>query len=189
MMEPGRILSIRRKVPGRTANHGDRQVHILGHYVLHTLRQVSKRLERWDEEAKLCEDEELQKQALASIREKGFHCQGGAVFAVPYPEWEGLLLDLIVAIRPCVITWITFAIEPIVKTVWLFFNYMNLCSTHCSQKDQVRTITHSLRLKMIMGTSRNWFRRVAPVFFNFHPMHLFNRMFWNWCTCILIYRC
>ena len=96
-MESGMNPSITNKASQMTANHGNQQVLILGHYVLHTLRQVSKRLERWDEEAKLCEDEELQKQALASIREKGFHCQGGAVFAVLYPEWEGLLLDLIVA--------------------------------------------------------------------------------------------
>ena len=96
-MEPGINPSFRRKASKRTANHGGRQVLILGNYILHTFRQVKKRLQRWEDEAKLCEDEELQKQALASIREKGFHCRGGAVFAVPYPEWEGLLLDLIVA--------------------------------------------------------------------------------------------
>jgi hypothetical protein len=80
MMEPGMNPSIRRRASKRTANDGDHQARILGHYVLHTLRQVKKRLQRWEQEAKFCEDEELRKQALASIREKGFHSQGGAVF-------------------------------------------------------------------------------------------------------------
>jgi len=96
-MEPGMNPSIRNKPSQMTANHGNQQVLILGHYVLRTLGQVKKCLLRWEKEAKLCDDEELRKQALASIREKGFHCQGGAVFAVPYPEWESLLLELIVA--------------------------------------------------------------------------------------------
>lgn len=96
-MEPGVNPSIRRRASKRTSNHSDRQARILGHYILNTLGQVKKRLQRWEQEAKLCEDEELRKQALASIREKGFHCYGGAVFAVPYPEWEPLLVDLIVA--------------------------------------------------------------------------------------------
>jgi tetraprenyl-beta-curcumene synthase len=42
-------------------------------------------------------DEELRVQALNSITGKDFHCQGGAVFAVPYPEHEDLLLKLIIA--------------------------------------------------------------------------------------------
>lgn len=74
-----------------------KQKSLLFHYIFFTLRQVKRMLKQWEEEASLCADDELRKQALSSIHLKDFHCQGGAVFAVPYPEWETLLLRLIIA--------------------------------------------------------------------------------------------
>lgn len=74
-----------------------KQKSLLFHYIFFTLRQVKRMLKEWEAEAGRCPDHELRKQALNSIRLKDFHCQGGAVFAVPYPEWEPLLLRVIVA--------------------------------------------------------------------------------------------
>ncbi len=74
-----------------------RQVSILGRYTLHIVRQVKKRLKYWENEARSCPDEELRKQALASIRTKGFHCYGGSVFALCHPDGQPVLLDLIIA--------------------------------------------------------------------------------------------
>ena len=78
-------------------NTGLAQVQLLFHFIRHTLPRVQRLLHQWKKEAELCEDEELRVQALSSIVGKDFHCQGGAVFAVPYPEREDLLLRLIVA--------------------------------------------------------------------------------------------
>lgn len=76
---------------------GGRQAAVLFHYVVFTLRQVKGLLKEWEEEAGLCVDDELRKQALSSIHTKDFHCQGGAVFVVPYRHTETHLLRLIVA--------------------------------------------------------------------------------------------
>ncbi|MDD4171768.1 MAG: tetraprenyl-beta-curcumene synthase family protein [Syntrophomonas sp.] len=73
------------------------QAELLFHYIHHTLPRVNKLLSRWKREAQQCIDNELRVQALNSIAGKDFHCQGGAVFAVPYPDSEDLLLRLIVA--------------------------------------------------------------------------------------------
>ncbi len=73
------------------------QARLLFHYIHHTLPRVKKLLEYWRNEASLSVENELRLQALSSIAGKDFHCQGGAVFAVPYPEWEETLLKLIVA--------------------------------------------------------------------------------------------
>jgi tetraprenyl-beta-curcumene synthase len=58
---------------------------------------VQKRLYHWQRDASLCSDDELRKQALASLHNKAFHCQGGAIFAAAHKEREEVLLDLIVA--------------------------------------------------------------------------------------------
>ncbi|MEN6463164.1 MAG: DUF2600 family protein, partial [Syntrophomonas sp.] len=73
------------------------QSRILFHYIRHTLPEVKRLLKYWQGEALQCVNPELKKQALSSLDRKAFHCQGGAVFAVPYREWESLLVELIVA--------------------------------------------------------------------------------------------
>lgn len=80
-------------MPGLRSNRKE----LLSHYILFTLGRVKRHLKEWEREARLCPDEELRKQALSSIRNKGFHCQGGAFFAVPYREEEALLLRLFIA--------------------------------------------------------------------------------------------
>lgn len=76
---------------------GISQARLLYHYIRYTLPEVKKSLNRWKREASFCVDPELRQQALNSICGKDFHCQGGAVFAVPYPDREEPLLRLIVA--------------------------------------------------------------------------------------------
>jgi len=78
-------------------NTGIYQTQLLFHFIRHTLPRVKRLLNQWKQEAYLCGDEELRIQALNSIAGKDFHCQGGAVFAVPYPASEDLLLRVIVA--------------------------------------------------------------------------------------------
>jgi len=73
------------------------QAHLLFHYIHHTLPRVQRLLSHWKKQAALCADDQLRIQALNSIAGKDFHCQGGAVFAVPYLESEDILLRLIVA--------------------------------------------------------------------------------------------
>lgn len=69
----------------------------LFHYIFCTLPWVNRLLSEWREEAGRCGEEELRRQALASIAGKDFHCQGGAFFAVANPGAEGSLVPLIVA--------------------------------------------------------------------------------------------
>lgn len=73
------------------------QAQILAHYIFKTLPRVQKQLKYWEKRASVSPDPGLRQQALASIKHKAFHCQGGAVFAVPYPHNEVLLLRLIIA--------------------------------------------------------------------------------------------
>ncbi|PKM76344.1 MAG: DUF2600 domain-containing protein [Firmicutes bacterium HGW-Firmicutes-15] len=80
-----------------SAKTGSSQVRILFHYIIYTLPKVKRLLKHWATVASQCVNEELRVQALNSIAGKDFHCQGGAVFAVPYSENEELLLKLIVA--------------------------------------------------------------------------------------------
>ncbi|RYM02123.1 tetraprenyl-beta-curcumene synthase family protein [Sporolactobacillus sp. THM7-7] len=43
---------------------------------------VHRELERWKDQARRIPDEELRRQALASIRTKTFHCEGGAIYSL-----------------------------------------------------------------------------------------------------------
>jgi tetraprenyl-beta-curcumene synthase len=69
---------------------------MLGRYALHIVRPVKIRLKYWEDQARLCGSIELRKQALESIRTKGFHCYGGSIFALCHPEYRLVLLDLII---------------------------------------------------------------------------------------------
>ena len=62
-------------------------------YSLHTdiFPLVDEELDRWKEQAALSPDEELKKQALASIRHKRFHALGGSFYALYRGEDPGLL--------------------------------------------------------------------------------------------------
>lgn len=87
-----------RHIPARGQNvRLDTRAAILRHYIFRTLPAVQRLLGNWKRQAGACPDPELRRQALASINSKAFHCQGGAVYAVPGREWEPALLSFIVA--------------------------------------------------------------------------------------------
>lgn len=60
---------------------------------------VSSELDTWRARAENIPNEELRRQALASIATKQFHCQGGAVYAAIRPETRGIIIPLIVAFQ------------------------------------------------------------------------------------------
>lgn len=61
------------------------------------LPEVAVELDKWRREAERIPDEELRRQALASIDSKQFHCQGGAVYAAASLPDKHILIPLIVA--------------------------------------------------------------------------------------------
>ncbi|MEF2965537.1 tetraprenyl-beta-curcumene synthase family protein [Paenibacillus sp. M1] len=63
------------------------------------LPDVRKELDGWRHEADAIPDPELRKQALASIKTKEFHCQGGAVYAAANLDKREVLVPLIVAFQ------------------------------------------------------------------------------------------
>jgi len=71
------------------------QARILGRYIINTLPKVQRLLAYWHREAQTCPDIMLRQQALASLNDKAFHCQGGAVYAAFPPAYN--LLQFIVA--------------------------------------------------------------------------------------------
>lgn len=70
---------------------------ILFHYIWHTLPLVKLELKRWRKEARSCPDPVLRRQALSSLKDKDFHCYGGAVYALAGRQQEKPLIKLIVA--------------------------------------------------------------------------------------------
>ncbi len=65
----------------------------------HILPCVSEELQKLHQQALLIPDKELQAQALSSLRDKRFHCQGGAVFAALCMEYKSILIPLITALQ------------------------------------------------------------------------------------------
>ncbi len=75
---------------------GASQGQILFRYIFKILPQVKKKLRYWECQANKIEDKILQAQALTSLKNKAFHCHGGAVYALNYADGNDLI-DLIVA--------------------------------------------------------------------------------------------
>lgn len=65
----------------------------------HILPGVRKELAEWRRAADNIPDPELRRQALDSIATKQFHCEGGAVYAAPRPDFSDVLIPLIVALQ------------------------------------------------------------------------------------------
>jgi tetraprenyl-beta-curcumene synthase len=63
------------------------------------LPAVQARLEYWKQTLNSCPDRQLRRQALASLQNKRFHAQGGAVFALCAPLHFESLLSIIVALQ------------------------------------------------------------------------------------------
>ncbi|NLZ93368.1 MAG: tetraprenyl-beta-curcumene synthase family protein [Firmicutes bacterium] len=68
-------------------------------YVSRILPLVDQELARWRSKALIIPDEELKKQALASITNKRFHCQGGSIYALYTPLQAEKLVRFIVALQ------------------------------------------------------------------------------------------
>lgn len=64
--------------------------------------QARLELTRWEQQARAIPDQQRREQALASIRTKGFHCEGGSVYAAGAPAWTESLVSAIVALQTLV---------------------------------------------------------------------------------------
>ncbi|WP_168119485.1 tetraprenyl-beta-curcumene synthase family protein [Paenibacillus sp. HB172176] len=65
----------------------------------YVLPEVSAELNKWKALAEQIPDEELKTQALSSMHDKRFHCQGGAVYAAANLDYRHILIPLIVALQ------------------------------------------------------------------------------------------
>ncbi|OXM84195.1 tetraprenyl-beta-curcumene synthase family protein [Paenibacillus rigui] len=65
----------------------------------YVLPEVREQLRYWRSKADRMPDPELQKQAIASMTSKQFHCQGGAVYAIGNLPMRHILIPLIVAFQ------------------------------------------------------------------------------------------
>lgn len=65
----------------------------------YVLPEVHKELDSWQKRASAIPDPELRQQALASINDKTFHCEGGCVYAAAAVDKRRLLIPLIVAFQ------------------------------------------------------------------------------------------
>lgn len=65
----------------------------------HVLPEVYRQLNGWKQKALMIPDEELRKQALASMRDKAFHCEGGAIYVTAAFSQRSVLVPLIVAFQ------------------------------------------------------------------------------------------
>lgn len=74
-------------------------VSLMSRVYKHILPGVRKELDHWKSAASAMPDPELRKQALASIRTKQFHCEGGAVYASARLDQRDVLIPLIVALQ------------------------------------------------------------------------------------------
>ncbi len=72
---------------------------IIRKFIKETLVKVEEELEFWRRCARNIPQKELQKQALASLRAKKFHAQGGAVFALLGDRYKKELYSFIVAFQ------------------------------------------------------------------------------------------
>jgi len=72
---------------------------IIARFVREVFPLVDHYLEKWNELAEKIPDSLLRKQALASIREKKFHCQGGSVFALMPGVERDIMVRFIVAFQ------------------------------------------------------------------------------------------
>jgi len=75
------------------------QIRIVGRLVTKVFPEVDRELARWQAKVTGGAQEELARQAAASIRHKRFHAQGGSVFAITANGFRPELVKLIVALQ------------------------------------------------------------------------------------------
>lgn len=74
-------------------------VHLMLRVYRYVLPEVREQLKFWRSRAERIPDMELQKQAIASMTSKQFHCEGGAVYAAANLPMRHVLIPLIVAFQ------------------------------------------------------------------------------------------
>lgn len=74
-------------------------VPLMWNYYRYILPEVRRQLAFWQERAGTIPDPELRKQALASLANKRFHCEGGAIYAAVNLANRHQLIPLIVAFQ------------------------------------------------------------------------------------------
>jgi tetraprenyl-beta-curcumene synthase len=74
-------------------------VHLMLQVYRYILPEVHEQLRFWRQKAGQMPDPELQKQAIASMVSKQFHCQGGAIYAAARLQMRHVLIPLIVALQ------------------------------------------------------------------------------------------
>ena len=84
------IKSKTSSVPARTAGIDERVYK-------YTIPETRKALDGWRAQAETIPNEELRTQALASLRDKQFHCEGGTVYALADMSNRHILIPLIVS--------------------------------------------------------------------------------------------
>ncbi len=82
---------------GRRAPKG--AIKLMHRVYKYILPDVEEELDKLILRAELIPDTELRTQALNSIRDKKFHCQGGGVYAAANLEYRSVLIPLIVALQ------------------------------------------------------------------------------------------
>jgi len=75
------------------------QLNTLTRFVTRVFPLVDRELNKWKKYLESCPPGELKEQALASIRDKRFHCQGGSIFALYQPSLMEPLVSTIVAVQ------------------------------------------------------------------------------------------
>lgn len=93
MIESGLEQKLEMQYPLKKLSKG----RLLGRYIFRVLPAVRTELQEWEHIARNCPNPVLREQALKSLEHKAFHCQGGAVFACSQPDYQDVLIKLIVA--------------------------------------------------------------------------------------------
>jgi len=74
-------------------------VSLMWRYYRYILPDVRRQLAHWRRRAERIPDPELRRQAVASLSDKRFHCEGGAVYAAVNLDRRHVLIPLIVAFQ------------------------------------------------------------------------------------------
>lgn len=74
-------------------------LYFTGRFMRRIVPVVGHEMDRWTHQAEQIENGNLRQQALASLRMKRFHAEGGSVFAAAHPQHTGQIVSLIVALQ------------------------------------------------------------------------------------------
>jgi len=101
MLKQVKLSKVTEAVPnniGSSTGSGAEIIRI-SRFVFRTRGRVEQELNHWRLSARLAPDPALKEQALKSLTLKSFHALGGSIYATRYPQWESVLIPLIVALQ------------------------------------------------------------------------------------------